>query len=199
LNRLRLPLFDFHIIFRSTQVITFLGGLKSNTISLYLTDIAHHHLAVGILFVWASHLYLSFYKGFGHRIGDVFVNLFGNGLMIRPLGKSVQLQLSLALAGSCLITSVLGQQMYSLTPYHLSYDYIRTVALYLHHSWIASFLMMATFAHAGIFLIRDYNIPTSSRQDSIGRIWSHKAAIISHLSWICLWVGFHSYIRCVYS
>jgi photosystem I P700 chlorophyll a apoprotein A2 len=148
---------------------------------------------VGILFVWASHLYLSFYKGFGHRIGDVFVNLFGNGPMIRPLGKSVQLQLSLALAGSCLITSVLGQQMYSLTPYlYLSYDYIRTVALYLHHSWIASFLMMATFAHAGIFLIRDYKIPTSSRQDSIGRIWPHKGAIISHLSWICLWVGFHT-------
>ena len=75
----KLALFDFHIIFRSTQVITFLGGLKSHTISLYLTDIAHHHLAVGILFVWASHLYLSFYKGFGHRIGDVFVNLFANG------------------------------------------------------------------------------------------------------------------------
>ncbi len=48
---------------------------------------------------------------------------------------------------------------------------------------------MATFAHAGIFLIRDY---TSSRQDSIGRIWPHKGAIISHLSWICLWVGFHT-------
>jgi len=25
--------------------LTFLGGLKSNTISLYLTDIAHHHKA----------------------------------------------------------------------------------------------------------------------------------------------------------
>ena len=33
------------------------GGLKSNTISLYLTDIAHHHLGVGILFVLSSHLY----------------------------------------------------------------------------------------------------------------------------------------------
>jgi photosystem I P700 chlorophyll a apoprotein A2 len=32
-------------------ILTFLGGLKSNTISLYLTDIAHHHLGVGILFV----------------------------------------------------------------------------------------------------------------------------------------------------
>ena len=177
----------------SRFTLTFLGGLKSNTISLYLTDIAHHHLGVGILFVSASHLYLSFNKGFGHRIGDVFVN--GNsGPMIRPLAKSLQLQLSLALAGSCLMTSVLAQQMYSLTPYlYLSYDYTLTVALYLHHSWIASFLMMATFAHAAIFLIRDYtSTPNIVEKEVIGRILPHKGAILSHLSWICLWLGFHT-------
>jgi photosystem I P700 chlorophyll a apoprotein A2 len=171
-------------------ILTFLGGLKSDTASLYLTDIAHHHLAVGVLFVWAGHLYSSFYKGFGHRIRDVLVSPYANGPMIRSLGKSVQLQLSLALAGSSLITSVLAQEMYSLTPYpYLSYDYVTTLALYLHHSWIASFLMMAAFVHAGIFLIRDY---TLSGQDPIGRICSHKAAIISHLSWVCLWLGFHT-------
>ena len=190
LNTLRLPslkaLFRYFPFYTNNFILTFLGGLKSNTISLYLTDIAHHHLGVGILFVWASHLYLSLYKGFGHRIGDVFVN--GNsGPMIEPLAKSLQLQLSLALAGCCLITSVLAQQMYSLTPYlYLSYDYIRTVALYLHHSWIASFLMMGTFAHAGIFLIRDY------AKYVIGRICPHKGAIISLNSWICLWLGFHT-------
>jgi photosystem I P700 chlorophyll a apoprotein A2 len=81
-------------------ILTFLGGLKSDTASLYLTDIAHHHLAVGVLFVWAGHLYSSFYKGFGHRIRDVLVSPYANGPMIRSLGKSVQLQLSLALAGS---------------------------------------------------------------------------------------------------
>jgi photosystem I P700 chlorophyll a apoprotein A2 len=43
----------------SSEIFTFLGGLKSNTISLYLTDIAHHHIATGILFILASHLYLS--------------------------------------------------------------------------------------------------------------------------------------------
>jgi photosystem I P700 chlorophyll a apoprotein A2 len=79
--------------------------------------------------------------------------------------------------------------MYSLTPYlYLSYDYIRTIALYLHHSWIASFLMMGTFAHAGIFLIRDYRLAAHL----IGRIITHNRAISSHLSWICLWLGFHT-------
>jgi len=158
-------------------VLTFLGGLRSDTASLYLTDIAHHHLAIGILFVWAGHFYLSLYKAFGHRIP------FG------PLAKSLQLQLSLGLVGLSLITSLLAGQMYSLTPYfYLSYDYVTTVALYLHHSWIASFLMMGTFAHAGIFLIRDYRFA----RDLIGTILSHNRAISSHLSWVCLWLGFHT-------
>jgi len=97
------------------------------------------------------------------------------------------------------VTSVLAQQMYSLTPYpYLSYDYTLTVALYLHHSWIASFLMMAAFAHAGIFLIRDYtSTPNMVSQEVIGkevigRILLHKGAILSHLSWVCLWLGFHT-------
>ena len=176
-------------------ILTFNGGLKSNTISLYLTDIAHHHLGVGILFVWASHVYSTLYKGFGHRIRDVFFVNGNSGPMILKLGKSVDLQLSLALGGSCGITSVVAQDIYSLTPYlYLSYDYIILVALYVHHSWIASILMMGSFAHAGIFLIRDYQTLAINgfRQDVIFRILAHKGAIISHLSWICLWLGFHT-------
>jgi len=177
-------------------ILTFLGGFKSDTASLYLTDIAHHHLAVGILFVWAGHVYSSFKKGFGHRIRDVlFVN--GNsGLMISSIGKSLHLQLSLALAGVSVITSVVGQHIYSLTPYpYLSFDYVTFVALYVHHSWIAELLMMGSFAHAGIFLIRDYTINPADpfmRRDVVSRIIAHKAAIISHLSWVCLWLGFHT-------
>ena len=87
----------------------------------------------------------------------------------------------------------MNQHIYSLTPYlYLSYDYIRTVALYVHHSWIAEFLMIATFAHKAIFLIRDYTFHNNKGLDVIGRILAHKASILSHLSWICLWLGFHT-------
>ena len=51
-----------------SSTITFFGGLKSNTISLYLTDIAHHHLGVGIL---SSHLYCLLMKAVAHRGNDV--------------------------------------------------------------------------------------------------------------------------------
>ena len=50
------------------STVTFLGGFKSNTISLYLTDIGHHHLGVGLLFVWASHLYISIQDLFNTQV-----------------------------------------------------------------------------------------------------------------------------------
>jgi photosystem I P700 chlorophyll a apoprotein A2 len=48
--------------------------------------------------------------------------------------------------------------------------------------------MMGSFTHAGIFLIRDWQ----DQQDVIFRMLAHKGAPISHLSWICLWLGFHT-------
>ena len=144
-------------------LLTFIGGIKSNTASLYLTDITHHQLAVGVLFVWASHFYSSLYKGFGHRVRDVLVssnfNLITLGSSLVYLVKSSQLQLCLGLVLLSLVTSSVAQQMYSLTPYlYLTYDYVSTVILYIHHSWIASFLIMGSFAHVSLFMIRDYNV-----------------------------------------
>jgi photosystem I P700 chlorophyll a apoprotein A2 len=52
-------------------ILSFFGGLKSETQSLYLSDISHHHLAIGVVFIVASHLYQSLYKGLGHRIRDI--------------------------------------------------------------------------------------------------------------------------------
>ena len=85
-----------HDVSLQMHTFTFLGGLNSNTLSTYLTDLAHHHVAMGIFFAWSRHVYLSYFKGFAHRLRDVlFVN--GNsGLMILLYGKSLDLQLSLA-------------------------------------------------------------------------------------------------------
>ena len=196
--------------------ITWLGGLKSNTISLYLTDIGHHHFAVGVVFLWGGHVYLSLYKGFGHRIRDVFSNnghhdasiLFSPG--IREVTKSLHVQVLLPLGGSSLSSCLGGNQLRplsSLTPYlYLSYDSITYLLVYLHHSSIASFLMIGSFSHGGIFLIRDlpqlphqlhekYTHASETPYETtyeIGRILAHKGGIISHLTSICLWLGFHT-------
>jgi photosystem I P700 chlorophyll a apoprotein A2 len=168
------------------------GGLNwVSTHSLYLTDIAHHHLALGVLLVWAGHVYSSFFKAFGHRVRSVLYigTHISSSLISRPL-NSLHLKLAQSSAICGLVTAMVSQHIYSLTPFfYLSYDYVTTVALYVHHSWIAEFLMIAAFAHGAIFLIRDYS---NKGLDIIGRILAHKAGIISHLSWVCLWLGFHT-------
>ncbi|MFS8831482.1 photosystem I chlorophyll a apoprotein A2, partial [Synechococcus sp. R8-2] len=38
-----------------TAILTFLGGFNPNTQSLWLTDMAHHHLAIAVIFIVAGH------------------------------------------------------------------------------------------------------------------------------------------------
>ena len=170
------------VLYSIINELTCLGGLKSNRISLGLRDIAHHHLSTGTLFLWASHLYLSTWASHGHRLADLHAQ-----------GKwPAHLKLSLGLGGSSVIESEVGSQTLCLTPYlYLSYDYIIVVHLYLHHSSIASFLMMGYFGHGGIMLIRDY-IWLRATKGPTYRMLDSKSPLISHLSLLCLWLGFHT-------
>jgi photosystem I P700 chlorophyll a apoprotein A2 len=168
--------------------LTFLGGLKSDTQSLYLTDIAHHHLACGVLFVWAGHLYSSSLKAFGHRMRDVLF-ISTTTLPAQSTGSANQ-SLALALASCSVITSVVAQHIYSLKPYFdLSYDLCASVACWVHHSWIAGFLMVASSAHFAISFISD---SAGLCQPIVARILAHKSALLSSLSGCCLWLGFHT-------
>jgi photosystem I P700 chlorophyll a apoprotein A2 len=103
---------------------------------------------------------------------------------------SAHLQLSLALFTLGILSSVTAQHLYSLAPYsYLAYDYPTTVALYTHHSWISSALIIGSFAHGGIFLIRDYSqVPN----DIFTTLLAHKAILVSHLSYISLFLGAHT-------
>lgn len=177
------------LVHTSLSYLTFFGGLKSDTASLYLTDIAHHHLAIGIIFVYIGHLYSSFRAALGTYIRDMLYT----SAELRSI-KSLHLALSLALAGCAVLTSITAQHIYSLTPYfYLSYDYVSFAALYVHHSYIASLLAIGSHAHAAIALVRDWIAPLELESSSKwARIHTHKAAIISHLSWVSLWLGFHT-------
>ncbi|PHU17041.1 Photosystem I chlorophyll a apoprotein A1 [Capsicum chinense] len=50
--------------------LTFRGGLDPVTGGLWLTDIAHHHLAIAILFLIAGHIYKTNW-GIGHGLKDI--------------------------------------------------------------------------------------------------------------------------------
>jgi photosystem I P700 chlorophyll a apoprotein A2 len=82
--------------------------------------------------------------------------------------------------------------MYSLPPYaFLANDFTTMAALYTHHQYIAGFIMCGAFAHGAIFFIRDYD-PEQNKGNVLARMLDHKEALISHLSWASLFLGFHT-------
>lgn len=202
----RTPDIDTHV-FGSTfgsgsSLLTFIGGLNDSTYSLLLSDIAHHHLALGVVLIWSGNFYRSVFLGIGHHVSDIIkvnapqsLKRTGAAQSLYFLGSSLNLQLSLALISVSVITSVVANHTYSMNPYvYLSYDYVTIVCLYVHHQYIASLLMAGGFAHSAIFLVRDFyhESDVTYRTGLLGSILIHKGSLISHLSWVSLFLGFHT-------
>jgi len=53
-----------------SDFLTFKGGLNPITGSLWLSDTAHHHLALAVLFIFAGHMYLTNW-GIGHSMKEI--------------------------------------------------------------------------------------------------------------------------------
>ena len=185
-----------------SAILTFLGGFHPQTESLWLTDIAHHHLAIGVIFVIAGHMYRTNF-GIGHSIKDILETHnppagtpgdlgAGHKGIFETLNNSLHMELGLALAGLGVITSLVAQHMYAMPSYaFIAKDYTTQAALYTHHQYIAIFLMCGAFAHGAIFFVRDYD-PVANKNNVLARMLEHKEALISHLSWASLFLGFHT-------
>jgi photosystem I P700 chlorophyll a apoprotein A2 len=182
-----------------TAILTFLGGFHPQTEAMWLTDIAHHHLAIAVIFIVAGHMYRTQF-GIGHSIKEI-LNAHrppagglgaGHKGLYDTLNNSLHFQLALALASLGVVTSLVAQHMYSMPSYaFIAKDYTTQAALYTHHQYIAIFLMVGAFAHGAIFLVRDYD-PVANKDNVLARVLEHKEAIISHLSWVSLFLGFHT-------
>ncbi|PSN08487.1 photosystem I core protein PsaB, partial [filamentous cyanobacterium CCT1] len=185
-----------------SAILTFLGGFHPQTESLWLTDMAHHHLAIAVIFIIAGHMYRTNF-GIGHSIKEI-LNAHrppagtpgdlgeGHKGLYDTLNNSLHFQLALALASLGVVTSLVAQHMYALPPYaFMAKDYTTQAALYTHHQYIAGFIMVGAFAHGAIFLVRDYD-PVANKNNVLDRVLQHKEAIISHLSWVSLFLGFHT-------
>jgi len=187
-----------------TAILTFLGGFDPQTEALWLTDIAHHHLAIAVIFIIAGHMYRTNF-GIGHDMrtimeahnppqGTPFGGAIGAGHkgMYDTYNNSLHFQLGWHLACLGVITSLVAQHMYSMPSYvYIARDYTTQAALYTHHQYIAGFLMVGAFAHGAIFLVRDYD-PEANKNNVLYRMLEHKEALISHLSWVSLFLGFHT-------
>jgi photosystem I P700 chlorophyll a apoprotein A2 len=186
-----------------TAILTFLGGFHPQTQSLWLTDMAHHHLAIAVIFIIAGHMYRTNF-GIGHSIKEMLnaKNFFGiktEGQFDLPhqglydtYNNSLHFQLGIHLAALGTVTSLVAQHMYAMPPYvFMGQDFTTQAALYTHHQYIAGFIMVGAFAHGAIFWVRDYD-PEQNKGNVLDRVLKHKEAIISHLSWVSLFLGFHT-------
>ncbi|MBD2149503.1 photosystem I core protein PsaA [Pseudanabaena sp. FACHB-1277] len=178
--------------------LTFKGGLNPQTGSLWLTDQAHHHLAIATLFIIAGHMYRTNW-GIGHSMKEILEAhkgpLTGEGhkglYEILTSSWHAQLAVNLAMLGS--LTIIVAQHMYAMPAYpYIAIDYATQVSLFTHHMWIGGFCICGAAAHAGIFMVRDYD-PAKNVNNLLDRMLRHRDAIISHLNWVCIFLGFHSF------
>jgi photosystem I P700 chlorophyll a apoprotein A1 len=178
--------------------LTFKGGLNPTTGGLWLSDTAHHHLALAVLFIVAGHMYRTNW-GIGHSMKEILENHKGpftgeghKGLYeVLTTSWHAQLAINLAMLGS--VSIIVAQHMYAMPPYpYLATDYATQLSLFTHHMWIGGFCIVGGAAHGAIFMVRDYD-PVVNQNNLLDRMLRHRDAIISHLNWVSMFLGFHSF------
>nr|QCI06903.1 photosystem I P700 apoprotein A1 [Halydictyon mirabile] len=181
-----------------SDFLTFKGGLNPTNGGLWLSDIAHHHLALSVLFLIAGHMYRTNW-GIGHSMKEIleahkgpFTGQGHKGLYeILTTSWHAQLAINLAMIGS--LSIIVAHHMYAMPPYaYIATDYPTQLSLFTHHMWIGGFCVVGAGAHASIFMVRDYN-PAQNYDNLLDRVIRHRDAIISHLNWLCIFLGFHSF------
>jgi photosystem I P700 chlorophyll a apoprotein A1 len=195
-----------------SDFLTFRGGLNPATGGLWLSDTAHHHLALAVIFIIAGHMYRTNW-GIGHSIKEMlddartpnmlpflsFIGPVGHKGLFEVLTTSwhAQLAINLAMLGS--ISIIVAHHMYAMPPYpFLATDYATVTSLFTHHVWIGGFLIVGAGAHAAIYMVRDYD-PAQNVNNVLDRVIRHRDAIISHLAWVCQFLGFHSFAMYIHN
>ncbi|MBE9039331.1 photosystem I core protein PsaA [Oscillatoriales cyanobacterium LEGE 11467] len=181
-----------------SDFLTFKGGLNPQTGGLWLSDTAHHHLALAVLLIVAGHFYRTNW-GIGHSFKEVLeahkgpFTGEGHKGMYEIFTNSWHCQLSWNLAWMGSLSILVAHHMYAMPPYpYIATDYPTQLSLFTHHMWIGGFLIVGAAAHAAIFMVRDYD-PAQHVNNLLDRVLRHRDAIISHLNWVCIWLGFHSF------
>ncbi|MBW4537239.1 MAG: photosystem I core protein PsaA [Pleurocapsa minor HA4230-MV1] len=181
-----------------SDFLTFKGGLNPVTGGLWLSDTAHHHLALAVVLIIAGHMYRTNW-GIGHSMKEIleahkgpFTGQGHKGLYeILTTSWHAQLAINLAMLGS--LSIIVAHHMYAMPPYpYLATDYATSLSLFTHHVWIGGFLIVGAAAHAAIFMVRDYD-PAENVNNLLDRVLRHRDTIISHLVWVCQFLGFHSF------
>mmetsp|Transcript_52233 Transcript_52233/g.94077 ORF Transcript_52233/g.94077 Transcript_52233/m.94077 type:complete len:592 (-) Transcript_52233:16-1791(-) len=143
--------------------------LNPSTGSIFLAQIAAHHLAVGVVFI-----VLGLIRQFRSRFTS----------LTSYVDYHAQLSISLGSWASLSMITAVALTASPVYPYLSGTDYPTLLCLFVHHSAIAGFLLTGAGAHASIFTLR-----TSPKIVQI----RHRDPIIGHLIWVCIALGLHSF------
>ena len=101
-----------------------------------------------------------------------------------------QLAVNLAIGGS--VSIIVAQHMYAMPPYpYIAIDYPTQIGLFTTTSGSAVPDRRCR-RHAAIAMVRDYD-PAKHIDNVLDRVLKARDAIISHLNWVCIWLGAHSF------
>jgi len=192
-------LWGLHLVYFSDQLspsLTFKGGLDPMTNSLYVSDIAHHHIAISGLLFWGSSLSRSISAATGLRASDLTRAAAPLSFIPSQALKSIHAILGASLISLSILSLISAYTIYSVPVYKfISFNSVTVTSIFSHHIWISLFLVMGACAHFTIYIIRDVSLPSNALECSkhpLIRLINSKAAVISHLSYVSLFLGFHT-------
>ena len=153
--------------------------------SLNYSCIFHHHLALGFTLLWLNN-FVSLIKVSSYK----------------PIPYSNYKSLHLTI---CMLLVLLGSASgwlcfcISYIPVFkfLVFDRLTLVSLKCHHIFIQFIFYIGSFAHLGIYFIRDYSELCTN--NILSKLIKHKEVIVSYLSYVSLFLGFHCLLLYVHN
>lgn len=166
------------------NLCTTFGGLNPSTGSMWLSDVAHHHLALGSLALLAGHMYRTqFY--IGSSLSSLLIA--HRAEIMNSWHAQLAINLGVLGTGSLLLSHI--TLAFPAYPF-LCTDWSTELSLFTHHAWIGGFFIVGAGAHASLFLIADYS-PGALR--GVERLLAHRHSLTAHLNWVCIFLGFHAF------
>jgi photosystem I P700 chlorophyll a apoprotein A1 len=162
------------------SLVTWWGGCNPATGSLWLSDVVHHHLALGTVALLAGHMYRTQFS-----IGTGIHSLLLAHRAVFMNSWHAQLAINLGVLGTGSI--LLGHILLAFPAYpFLCMDWAAELSLFTHHAWIGGFFIVGSGSHAALFLIVDYRVGTLR---GVERLLVHRHSLTAHLNWVCIFLG----------
>jgi photosystem I P700 chlorophyll a apoprotein A2 len=114
----------------ASSLFSFLGGLDPFASSLFPSDMLHHHLAIGVLFMWFSQME-PFRMSFWILKIPLFLGILGT------------------------LSNVGAHHAFSMAPFlFIHFDATAQLFLFTHHTWIGASFTLGAFSHLCVCLPR---------------------------------------------